>query len=198
MPKSNYQIASVLGVLMNGCTYVPIDIQQPKKRINEIIEQAGIKYVLISSCSKIELMFLDVKYIYADKQNNEIITKQIPQVPNSSIAYVIFTSGSTGKPKGVAISHLSALNTIYYVNKMLNISTNDIVFGVSRLSFDLSVYDIFGILSAGGKLFLPDENRIADPSYLFETIVKQKITVWNSVPAIMQMILEYRENEKKV
>lgn len=53
MPKSNYQIASVLGVLMNGCTYVPIDIQQPKKRINEIIEQAGIKYVLISSCSKI-------------------------------------------------------------------------------------------------------------------------------------------------
>ena len=85
MPKSNYQIASVLGVLMNGCTYVPIDIQQPKKRINEIIEQAGIKYVLISSCSKIELMFLDVKYIYADKQNNEIITKQIPQVPNSSI-----------------------------------------------------------------------------------------------------------------
>ena len=55
---------------MNGCTYVPIDIQQPKKRINEIIEQAGIKYVLISSCSKIELMFLDVKYIYADKQNN--------------------------------------------------------------------------------------------------------------------------------
>ena len=197
MPKSNYQIASVLGVLMNGCTYVPIDIQQPKKRINEIIEQAGIKYVLISSCSKIELMFLDVKYIYADKQNNEIITKQIPQVPNSSIAYVIFTSGSTGKPKGVAISHLSALNTIYYVNKMLNISTNDIVFGVSRLSFDLSVYDIFGILSAGGKLFLPDENRIADPSYLFETIVKQKITVWNSVPAIMQMILEYRENEKR-
>ena len=151
-----------------------------KKRINEIIEQAGIKYVLISSCSKIELMFLDVKYIYADKQNNEIITKQIPQVPNSSIAYVIFTSGSTGKPKGVAISHLSALNTIYYVNKMLNISTNDIVFGVSRLSFDLSVYDIFGILSAGGKLFLPDENRIADPSYLFETIVKQKITVWKS------------------
>lgn len=197
MPKSNYQIASVLGVLMNGCTYVPIDIQQPKKRINEIIEQAGIKYVLISSCSKIELMSLDVKYIYADKQNNEIITKQIPQVPNSSIAYVIFTSGSTGKPKGVAISHLSALNTIYYVNKMLNISTNDIVFGVSRLSFDLSVYDIFGILSAGGKLFLPDENRIADPSYLFETIVKQKITVWNSVPAIMQMILEYRENEKR-
>lgn len=82
-------------------------------------------------------------------------------------------------------------------NKMLNISTNDIVFGVSRLSFDLSVYDIFGILSAGGKLFLPDENRIADPSYLFETIVKQKITVWNSVPAIMQMILEYRENEKR-
>ena len=66
-----------------------------------------------------------------------------------------------------------------------------------KLSFDLSVYDIFGILSAGGKLFLPDENRIADPSYLFETIVKQKITVWNSVPAIMQMILEYRENEKR-
>ena len=72
-----------------------------------------------------------------------------------NLAYVIYTSGSTGKPKGVMITHHSAANTIVDINSRNQVSEKDVALGISNLHFDLSVYDVFGILGAGGKIVLP-------------------------------------------
>ena len=58
------------------------------------------------------------------------------------------------------------------------------------LSFDLSVYDIFGLLAAGGAVVFPEIERIRDPEYLRELIQQERITIWNSVPSYMQMLVE--------
>ena len=79
------------------------------------------------------------------------------------LAYVIYTSGSTGAPKGVMISHRAALNTIEDINGRFGIGAGDRVLGLANLGFDLSVYDIFGLLSAGGSLVLPDARLRARP-----------------------------------
>ena len=106
-------------------------------------------------------------------------------------AYVIYTSGSTGRPKGVMISHRSALNTIDDINRRFAVSSDDRVLGLANLGFDLSVYDIFGLLGVGGCLVLPDAKGRADPSHWAKLLKAHRITVWNSVPAQLEMLAAY-------
>lgn len=107
------------------------------------------------------------------------------------LAYVIFTSGSTGEPKGVMIDHRAALNTVVDVNQRFAVGPQDRVLGVSSLSFDLSVWDIFGILSAGGVLVLPSAGERRDAQRWLELISTHGVTVWNSVPPLLEMLVEY-------
>ena len=115
---------------------------------------------------------------------------------NTDLAYVIFTSGSTGKPKGVMIDHLGALNTVVDINERYRVDHTDAIYGISNLNFDLSVYDIFGPLSVGGRLILPTSDRRQDPSFWVEDMVQHGVTLWNSVPAFPQMLAEYAAQQK--
>ncbi|MEM9007267.1 MAG: amino acid adenylation domain-containing protein [Cyanobacteria bacterium P01_F01_bin.86] len=109
----------------------------------------------------------------------------------SDLAYVIYTSGSTGNPKGVMIDHRGAVNTVLDINQRFNVTSQDHVFALSSLSFDLSVYDIFGTLAAGGTIVIPDANATKDPAHWIKLMAQQQVSVWNSVPALMQMLVDY-------
>ncbi len=62
--------------------------------------------------------------------------------------------------------------------------------GLSALNFDLSVYDIFGLLAAGGALVLPDAGASRDPETWATLVAAERVTVWNSVPAIVALLLD--------
>lgn len=85
-------------------------------------------------------------------------------------------------------------NTIEDINSRFDINSADRMFGLANLAFDLSVYDIFGAFNAGAALVLPDPEKQKDPYYWVETIKKNEITVWNSVPAQMQMLVSVLES----
>ena len=114
------------------------------------------------------------------------------------LAYVIYTSGTTGMPKGVMITHHNAVNTILDINVRYQITEQDTAFGISNLHFDLSVYDVFGILGAGGKLVLSDPEYGKDPAHWIHWLNHENITVWNSVPAFVEMLAEYEEYQRQV
>src|SRR3546814_13270302 len=94
-----------------------------------------------------------------------------------SLAYVIYTSGSTGQPKGVMIDHAAALTTVREVNRRWDVGREDRTFGLSALNFDLSVYDIFGPLSVGGALVLPDPEASRDPAQWSRLLGEHRVTV---------------------
>lgn len=197
MGKSRYQVAAVLGILLAGGVYVPIDGNQANYRMKAIIEKSGIKQaIVLSNQSKEDI---DIKYIYADRVEEKNISFNIESPDPSEAAYIIYTSGTTGEPKGVVISHESAMNTIEDIIARLNLEEKDSVLGLSQLTFDLSVFDIFGTLTFGGTLVYPETEKYLDPEYIDELVRKYKITVWNSVPAFMEVYLnhiEKRENYK--
>ncbi|MEO0768565.1 MAG: amino acid adenylation domain-containing protein, partial [Cyanobacteria bacterium J06649_4] len=106
----------------------------------------------------------------------------------TDLAYVIYTSGSTGTPKGVMIDHRGAVNTILDINQRFQVTPSDRVFALSSLSFDLSVYDIFGTLAAGATIVMPAAQQTKNPTHWRTVFTEHNVTLWNSVPALMQLL----------
>ena len=104
---------------------------------------------------------------------------------------MIYTSGSTGSPKGVMIDHRGAVNTILDINERFGAGPGDRVLALSSLGFDLSVYDIFGVLAAGGTIVVPEPDAARDPARWAELLASKRVSIWNSVPALMGLLTEY-------
>lgn len=200
MEKGWEQVLACLGILGAGFAYLPIDPDLPRDRINAILSDANVNIILTQS-HHISRIQSSIHHIIAvDEIADNAITnysKVPPVIPrvNHQLAYVIYTSGSTGLPKGVMIEHRSAVNTILDINNRFNVNSDDTVLGLSSLSFDLSVYDIFGIFAAGGTLVLPEQSQLKDPYSWLSLIAQHSITIWNSVPMLVQMLVEVLKNK---
>ncbi len=197
LPKSAMQVVSVLASLSAQGVYIPIDITQPEGRRLKMVENAGVKFVITSK--NIAGQFPQtVHVIYIEDlttaETVDLAVKGDPTLP----AYVIYTSGSTGQPKGVVISHQAAMNTIVDVNKRFTVNHTDAVLGLAQLGFDLSVFDIFGVLGQGGKIIYTSGERHTDPSHWVTLIQEHKVSVWNTVPALLQMLVNYMSSERGV
>jgi amino acid adenylation domain-containing protein len=196
MPRGPDQIAAVLGVLAAGAAFVPASIQHPLRRRAQIYESAGARIVLTSAA---EAALPDwpagCAVLALDAIDATPGVKPVP-VPADSLAYVIYTSGSTGGPKGVEITHLSAVNTIEDVNQRWGAGPRDRILAVSSLDFDLAIYDIFGALSAGATLVLMEEEGKRDARRFLELTTRWGVTIWNSVPALLDMLLIAAEAEQ--
>lgn len=200
LPRSSKQIYAIFGILFAGAAYIAIGINQPSERRSKIYEQIGIKFV-ISDNKTIENCKLDigeVSLIDLDKAIDKSLGLDNPiEVSPFDSAYIIMTSGTTGVPKGVEIMHTSAINTINDLNEKYSINSNDTLLMVSAIDFDLSVYDIFGILGVGGTLITTNEDNYRNPDEWIRIIEKYKVSVWDSVPILFDMLVTMAEGEKK-
>ncbi|MFJ2743753.1 amino acid adenylation domain-containing protein [Streptomyces sp. NPDC087440] len=194
-PKGRQQIAAVLGVLAAGAAYVPIGVDQPPERAARILERSGARVLLDGRAPGQRAVGdhgteggrIEVLEIEAALRANPL-PAPVPAHPDDS-AYVIFTSGSTGLPKGVEVSHRAAVNTVEDINERFAVTADDRVLAVSALDFDLSVWDVFGFLAAGGAAVLVPEDGRRDAVQWLETCRTHEVTVWNSVPALLDMAL---------
>ncbi|WP_152989457.1 amino acid adenylation domain-containing protein, partial [Burkholderia pseudomallei] len=195
MPKGANQLVAVLGIVQAGAAYVPIDYRQPALRRRAILRNAQVGAIVTEraldgepdGCARIDVDALapDPRWPPRDAHPLE----------GDALAYVIYTSGSTGEPKGVMVSHAAVCNTLADINARHAVGAGDAVLGLAELSFDLSVYDLFGATARGARVVLPDPARGNDPSHWAELIARHGVTLWNSVPAQGQMLIDYLESE---
>lgn len=191
-------VAGTLGILISGAAYVPFNITWPIQRLEDIIEIAEVKHIVLTRLQYQKLVNEEFDFellkviIIEDICFSDAYSSKTPQVNVglTDLAYVIFTSGSTGKPKGVEITHIGAMNTINDINHRFNINSQDRTFCLSNISFDLSVYDIFGTLAAGGTAVMPNDEMINQPEELLELLISKQVTVYNSVPALMNILVQ--------
>ncbi|MCM1508038.1 MAG: amino acid adenylation domain-containing protein [Ruminococcus flavefaciens] len=183
------QIIAIYGVILAGGCYVPVSYDQPEQRLNKIFVSLDIKFVVTDK----EQIPEGVISVSPYKSTEDTIQYIAPRISADDSAYIIMTSGSTGEPKGVEISHQSAMNTINDINMRIVATENDSVLGVSATDFDLSVYDIFGMSSVGGTLYILSGQIVKDADKWTNIITDNNISIWNSVPILFDMLITSAE-----
>ncbi|MFJ2485203.1 amino acid adenylation domain-containing protein [Pseudomonas sp. NPDC087639] len=197
MERGWEQVVATLAILYAGGAYLPIEPTQPAERLRHILQRAEASLALTQPAliDKIEWPAQVTAIGVTDAVTAEVVALRPVELVSSDLAYVIYTSGSTGQPKGVAIDHRGAVNTLLDINRRFAVGPTDRVLAISSLSFDLSVYDFFGTLAVGAAVVVLEPQLALDPAHWLTLIERHRISLWNSVPALLGMLLEYVEGE---
>jgi amino acid adenylation domain-containing protein/non-ribosomal peptide synthase protein (TIGR01720 family) len=198
MEKGWQQVVAVYAVLYAGAAYLPIESSWPAERRAFLVghgEAAAVLSVPGVACGDVLPAGVARLDIHAD---DALLEGPVPALQVATdLAYTIFTSGSTGQPKGVMIDHRGAVNTVRDINARFNVEARDRVLAVSSLSFDLSVYDIFGPLAAGAAVVMPAASAQQDPAAWTQLLQAHGVTLWNSVPALLQLLVDELERQDR-
>ncbi len=186
--RSLEMVVALLGILKAGGAYVPLDPAYPRERLAFMLEDTMAPVLLTQQRLLAGLPQHSARVVCLDSDwpEIELQSRQNPLSPAGpeNLAYVIYTSGSTGKAKGVAIEHRSTAALIHWA---LEVFTPDEMCGVlasTSICFDLSVYELFVTLSAGGRIILV-ENALA----LLSLSPQADVRLINTVPSAIAELL---------
>ncbi|MFK0289900.1 amino acid adenylation domain-containing protein [Streptomyces sp. NPDC090442] len=189
MTRGPEQLVGILGTLLAGAAYLPVDADLPVRRQQELLDGGEVRCVLTNSGwsdphRRRTVLSLD-RVAQADDAPEP---SPVAGADADDLAYVLPTSGTAGRPKGVMVSHRSVANVVADCTRRFGVGPGDRLFAVSAFSFDLSVYDVFGALSAGAALVMPDHDKAADAAHWLAMCERGEVTVWNSVPQIVALL----------
>lgn len=193
--KNPNMIVCFLACVKSGRAYCPVDINVPKTRVIDIINEVNPDVVLTTEC--LELENCDYKILSNDeietivKNETKCINKS-KFVKKNDVFYIIFTSGSTGKPKGVQITRDCLDNFIKWAKQIgCGLKKGEYYNFINQapFSFDLSVMDLYLSLYTGGTLWCLSKMIQSDIKQMFELFKKTKADVWVSTPSFADVCL---------
>lgn len=188
-------VVALLGTLLAGGAYLPLDPDYPIARLSYLVTTASVGVVLAEDGAADRIRSTGVVVLPLDGQDDA----GGPVLPAgvrpgaASLAYVLFTSGSTGRPKGVGIPHAAIVNRLLWMQEEFRLTAADVVLQKTPYTFDVSVWEFFWPLIRGARLFLADPDGHRDPEYLARTIARENVTVVHFVPSMLAMFVEEPE-----
>jgi len=192
LDRSVNMLVALLGILKSGAGYVPLDPEFPEDRLHYMIEHSELK--LLITQSKHSERFSNVEsLIDIDAIENELnsLSNNAPDVIYSqeSTAYVIYTSGSTGKPKGVQVQHSAVVNLLNSIAEEPGLTKDDVLLGVSTLSFDIATIDVFLPLTVGATSVIAEKDDAIDGERLLELIENHHVTFLQATPITWRILI---------
>ena len=181
-------IASLLAVLKTGNVYVPLPLDYPVNRLAYMVNHSGCRLILTNSvCSPTALQLAGKSGV--PLLNIDDIPRTTPRyhqqkIDGNHLAYIMYTSGSTGNPRGVMQTHENVCYHIKPWTQQFHITPGDRLTLFSSFGHDASVMDIYGALLNGAALYPLNMKNQDETVELSEFLVKEKITVWHSVPSL--------------
>jgi amino acid adenylation domain-containing protein len=188
-------VASVLGVMGAGGTYLPLDPALPGDRLAYILRDAGARVVIADregrdALPDVEgLHVLDIPALLPVGSGAPGATGGATVGPED-LAYLIYTSGSTGRPKGVEVSHGAVFNFLESMRRAPGIAADEVVLAPTTLSFDISVLELFLPLIVGARVVVAGRDVAHDGRLLLDAIRAHGVTMLQATPATWRLLME--------
>lgn len=183
-------IITILAIVKNGLTYLPIDPEYPNDRINYMLQDSNCKLVFVNNKTN---KIIENKNIMAniDEINTTDFSTSNLLLPylTSNIAYLIYTSGSTGKPKGVMVTYDNLHNFILGINNKISINSQKTVVSLTTVSFDIFGLELWCSLLNGSKLVVASELEQNSPMAFNNLCLKNNVNIIQTTPSRYNLFL---------
>ncbi len=193
LPRGVEMVVAVLAVLKTGGCYVPIDPVYPPERIQYLLQDSQPQ-ALVTFIEQWRSVPEGVTVV--DLSTASQLTAQPDTNPASSdhhssqLAYVIYTSGSTGQPKGVMVEHGQVIGLLQSTGRLFNFGPDDVWTLFHSLSFDFSVWELWGALLNGARLVVVSQETARSPSAFYQLLCTQGVTVLNQTPEAFRQLIQ--------
>ena len=198
LERSITMMVALLAVLKAGGAYLPLDPDYPAERLAHMLGDSGAKLLLTQAAlldrfapalrtSGAEAWLLDTESGDGHDANLDL------EIHPESLAYVIYTSGSTGLPKGVMVRHGAVTNFLATMAEQPGIARDDRVLGLTSLSFDIAVLELWLPLTHGAQVVLADRTAAHDPAVLKAMVARHGVTMIQATPSSWRMLLDHDE-----
>lgn len=182
-------IISLLGVIKAGAFYVPIDPEYPQERIEYIMNNSGANILLTQEILKDKINFSGKKILIEECEGIEENNLAVENSENDLI-YTIYTSGSTGNPKGVMLTHKNITNFIFGVKNKINFDANEVILGITTVSFDIFVLETWLPLCLGLKIVLASQSEQLDVEKIKDLLNRKDITTIQMTPSRLKPVIQ--------
>lgn len=195
LERSLDMLVGLLGIAKSGAGYVPLDPGYPSERLSFMATDAAMPVLVTTSKLRAELALPVTAALCVDElpaatsDDREPLPKDDASATPDSVCYVIYTSGSTGKPKGVLVPHRSVANLLSSVTKRPGLRAEDVVLGITTLSFDIAVSETWLPLTVGAKIVLVSRETAADGALLREVVEGKGVTFIDATPASYRLLI---------
>ncbi|GAA1302390.1 non-ribosomal peptide synthase/polyketide synthase [Saccharothrix xinjiangensis] len=176
LPRSVDLVVALLAVWRAGGAYLPLDAGLPAERLSFLRSDAAPALVVTEG-------------VMAELSRGSGAPAAGGAALPDQAAYVIYTSGSTGRPKGVVVSRGNVANLLGDMRVRLGLSSSDRWLAVTTVGFDISVLELFGPLTSGGRVVLAEERDVRDPAALRALVERRGVTVAQATPTLWDVVL---------
>jgi len=194
LERSVEAVIAILAVLKAGGTFLPLDPEYPRERLEYMINDSRLEFIVTRSELSAQPLSARPRYIYLERDWARISCLD-PSNPNLRVlpeqsAYVVYTSGSTGRPKGILATHRATINRISWMQAAYPYGPDEVCCARTSFNFVDSVAELFGPLLNGVPLVLLPSALILDLPQLAQTLVSHRITRITVVPSLLQVLLD--------